>query len=607
MNEEEAKRKIKEDQENAKKEEGHDNAPQIPSEAEWQLKDDIIKELSSHDFFISHYEPIKFVIAHKGFKQIVNAYAGKINKIVLDVDGKPVYSDGEPVTEVVPKLRFGKPIINAIPLTVTKYDSSMRVESKYGITFLTNTAKQITTQIDTIEGITIELREKGLLMKIREAEEALAGILNSMEQIGHVNITNETENPGFYLVGEKLIACGIHSRVPAIVEIKECIELLEELVLYKYDNKVILPTVIKWSMVAPFDYAMKSHYNWMKWLHLFGFTTAAKTTMGRIGLAIWRSNDGNQEFSFQNMNTSARLGQVLSQSTFPILINEVGGLNDEKYIDIVEMIKNATESKNARGKFTHKNRYNNIPALSACILTGNFPPPFDAAYNRKVLPIYFSQNDKHTDEKESDEFTRWLQGNLHILGTLGDFTRNYVFGKPEVLQKSWNEIGIEILSEFYASAGFEIPQWSYAFVEQTQITDTIEQNFLVLRGYLVRLINDSYNRYSRNLGDDIGMETDLLYKLDFCCKFQLLPFIHHNKNSDVYCITSDIMRELKNGKLDHTVASLKGLADILKFEYGTQRICNVPMKVAYVHRTDLRKLLEIEVEVENISTRLKNV
>jgi hypothetical protein len=124
--------------------------------------------------------------------------------------------------------------------------------------------------------------------------------------------------------------------------------VIDELVLRKYKNKEVLPTIIKWAMAAPFDYAMKSHYNWIEWLHLFGFTTAGKTTMGRIALAIWRLSDGKHDISFQSINTSPRLGQVISQSTFPVLINEVGALNDDKFIDIVEMIKNATESKNAR-------------------------------------------------------------------------------------------------------------------------------------------------------------------------------------------------------------------------------------------------------------------
>jgi hypothetical protein len=160
------------------------------------------------------------------------------------------------------------------------------------------------------------------------------------------------------------------------------------------------------------------------------------------------------------------------------------------------------------------------------------------------------------------------------------------------LKKNWKEMGVEILSKFYADIGFEIPKWIYAFVEQTQITDTIEENFLTVRGFLVNLINDKYNRYIRNLGDDKGFETDLLTKLDFCCKFQLLPFVHYNNNSDIYSITSDIMVELRNNKLNNMVPSLKGLADSLKFQYGTQRISNIPMKVAYVHRADLYKLLE---------------
>jgi dihydroxyacetone kinase len=53
---------------------------------------------------------------------------------------------------------------------------------------------------------------------------------------------------------------------------------------------------------------------------------------------------------------------AISKSTYPVLVNEVGGLSNEKYYVIVEMIKHAVENQNARGKFVDGS-YNNIPAL----------------------------------------------------------------------------------------------------------------------------------------------------------------------------------------------------------------------------------------------------
>ena len=210
------------------------------------------------------------------------------------------------------------------------------------------------------------------------------------------------------------------------------------------DRRILPATIIKWSISAPFDYVMKSEKKWIPWPHLNGWPSTAKSTLGEYCLAVWgKHEDPKHNLSFKSINTEARFGQVISQSTLPVVINEVGDLSKENYSHMVEMIKSAIENQTARSTFNRKGRFIGVPALSAVILTGNPAPPKDGGYRRKTLPIIFTSEDKYDREKEGEEFRKWITPRLDRLATLGDFAVKYIMDKPDILkEKSWNEIGI---------------------------------------------------------------------------------------------------------------------------------------------------------------------
>ena len=197
------------------------------------------------------------------------------------------------------------------------------------------------------------------------------------------------------------------------------------------------------------------------------------------------------------------------------------------------MIKNAVDDKNSRGKF-NKKRFDIIPSLCATILTGNGLPPRDGGYRSKVRPIIFTTEDMHDrDSQEAKDFRDWLNSKIHLLGTLGDFTANYIMHKPEILkEKEWTNIGIEILSEFYAKAGLDIPKWINLLIEYNESVHTQDEVVLQLRGYFVNLINDTCNRYRPPTmiseydsfdKDYMNHQLSLIEKLRACCERSLIP------------------------------------------------------------------------------------
>lgn len=292
-----------------------------------------------------------------------------------------------------------------------------------------------------------------------------------------------------------------------------------------------------------------------------------------------------------------RFGERLSQTTFPIVINEAGALSDEKHKDVVEMMKSAVEQRTARSLFKG-NRYIDIDALRSCILTANPAPPNDAAYKRKMVVVTFGEKDIY-DEKTIEVFNEWFHPQKHILGILGDFAADYIMKNPELLKKPWNEIGIEVLRAFYSSVDKEAPKWIDDMVERVEISDSIDDAYLNTRSYLTSIIIESYSRFSGEHGQ--YRAASLIDKLEVCCTQHLIPSIE--KHEDCYVITQAMMHKLRSDKYDGYVGgSLKGFAGVLGFEYGAKRVGNKPMKVAYCSFQKMRELLNISPPKTSAST-----
>jgi hypothetical protein len=126
-------------------------------------------------------------------------------------------------------------------------------------------------------------------------------------------------------------------------------------------------------------------------------------------------------------NTPARLREIISSSTYGILINEATALAEPQYIYIVELFKSVIENTQARGGFfnnSNKRVLSLILALDNLILTGNAQPPADTGFARRYPSIPFSSSDQldpanPEHAKRMDEFTIVFNKNRHKLKYLG--------------------------------------------------------------------------------------------------------------------------------------------------------------------------------------------
>ena len=107
----------------------------------------------------------------------------------------------------------------------------------------------------------------------REATEALSIIINAFAKNNKIIINNDIETPGFYWINNELKAYHVNHPKPSKKEIQACCDLLDILVT-KYRRKEVIPTAIKWAIIAPFNFALKQYTNdgaWLPWLYPYGW------------------------------------------------------------------------------------------------------------------------------------------------------------------------------------------------------------------------------------------------------------------------------------------------------------------------------------------------
>jgi Bifunctional DNA primase/polymerase, N-terminal len=559
-----------------------------------QLLPDVRAELSRHVYKFTCLSPPRLTIAHSNDKKIFHAY----------IKNRKNEEENSPPMQY---MKLTDVIIDAIPKNVIIYDNSpvgSDKNRKLEIQFESRSTKRsFTAGPGTINSIIDELQNRNMVIKRSAALDALTAIVGAFERDDKAIINDNVTTSGYYLVGDKLCAYDVTQNIaswPEQSQVVLCTNILDDLAEKKYKNKDIFPTIIKWAIVAPFSYALKGvdNNNWMPWLQPYGVTKSGKSTLGVIVLAVWRKHTNgdkkDHQLGFNNIDSVARLGNAISKSTYPVLVNEIGGLSNERYYVIIEMIKHAVENQNARGKFVDGS-YNNVPALSPFILTSNVVPPADPAYRRRVLLIHFTREETH-DSKEAEEFRKWLSERIDALGVLGDFAAKYLIENSDLLRaKQWEDIAKTVLMELYKAAGAEhSPYWLNYLVEQNPVEESNEETHFELRAFFMDVITNTYSRHIKTLTSSQDAILDLTFasRLDFCLNNELVPFLHQHvnrKSQQEIAITADVFSELKKRKIEN-ITHLRDLGNELGFEYCQRRIGGKQTKVVCGER---RKFIEI--------------
>ncbi len=217
-------------------------------------------------------------------------------------------------------------VIDACLDKLTVFDSPLGDElRKFTAEYKTNLKHQ-TIKIGpvSVSELYNTLVESGYVSNSRYGKDINTMSLNTFIQRGLAEVKSEIENPGFFhdeKTDEIIVVKYLFEEQPR-EKLKEALDLLEEFCQWfpNHIDKVV--TVFKWSLIAPFIFAMKQRGSDVQWLYLYGRGGSGKTTLGKMGLYLWGKPDKNSDIGGSGFNTEYRIGNRLKQSTFPIVVNE---------------------------------------------------------------------------------------------------------------------------------------------------------------------------------------------------------------------------------------------------------------------------------------------
>lgn len=581
-------------------------------EVERMLPADILQQLTPHIYKLISYNPLTFIVADQSRKEIIKSVVKTFRK-TRDGSNKSTAttttSTQTTITTTTITVQRYIPrnvIIDAIPTKVVINNNPLDGNKTYQITFTHKASKKpFTLGPGTVKFIVEELENRGRYIS-KDAVEALTAVLTKYEDNEIAEINNKIPYPGYYYIDGKIIGCDITQRLDFDPynnqehkkEVLECIEVLEGL-QSRNKKKTAFPTLLKWGLVAPFSFIIKTESkgpeNALPGVQLYDKPDTGKSTLSiYAALAIWRKHDEKKEKDNHlgpgSVDSPYRFGQAISRSTYPVLVDEVGALGEDRLYYLVEMIKHALLHKVVRsGKFTEK-RHSDILALGDIIFTSNPPPPRDPAYRRRFIIMQYLDSDKLTEE-EKKEFKHWLEDRMEKLGVLGDFAAKYIIEHPDSVLEfkdfQWYKPGEIILREFYKSVGKEPPAWLELVAEQNAVQESNDEKHFELVGFLRHTILETYRRDALTEGRS-GIETTFQMKINHCLQNQSVPFLFEhkrNKGEEVeVVITSNIVSELKRynrsqtNSSNHTLAALA--SEIPGFKVDQRKIDGKNKKVA---------------------------
>ena len=536
---------------------------------------DEILELNGNVYYQINVKPPKFVIALKQNKQLVEAS--------LKVDRKEI--DG--YETLVQSLIYNKTFLTCIPTKIVRHKNPLTFldqAAKYTMTFLDAAGEQYSFSHKALTEIMSGLRDLGYVFG-DGAEGALGTMVQAFKENKLIEDNQDMDYIGFFIVDKKIIASNIEIKSNIIpTQLEDALKLIdEELVPYYQERLNLLSTVIVGSLVAPAIYMLKTNNYFLKFTHFYGFPNATKSNSDKIGLAI----DGHQDdpdfiLNIGRIDTIARLGDAISHTTFPKLVDEAD-LNGPDKVWLINALKSAIESKVVRSKYMTNRSIgaSAIPALSPLAFTSNPPPPFyDSGYMRRVVDRNFPISESHKeDDPVAIKFKEFLCTNLDRLRELGEFRNWFIMNNQDLFLNDANrplplDIGFQILTVAYQMTGREMPKWFNMRLPECQLEDSISDNSVIVKRafetYIDVNFRNALNYWQRTEAAEdkaLGLPKETSLRLVKLIDWNLLPDIKRSPQGDII-IRKGLLVELQRcGVTREQLPNLQALRDYMGADY----------------------------------------
>ena len=408
------------------------------------------------------------------------------------------------------------PVIEAVPYELIVYDSDF-VESarSFKVVWKSKHSKRLfTTSGDgigaTIEEIGKSLVSAGYSHNQRLMSDVLSATLNGMIDKGLAEVKDSIDNKGVYYnpVKDNVLVVKLDTSKPTTDEIFTAIDVLNDLHDYYIKESVTFATVMKWSLISVFSYAIKQTGKWIPWLYLVGAGKSGKTTLANIGIYFYGTPTEYINIGGGSFNTDYRIGDVVSNDCTTRIVNEPASTFRNE--STTETVKNSVELKICR-----KVQGKVYPAFSPVIFTANnFVPEMDSLY-RRIFIIDFEYNQRKSKSaiKEFESKFNVQAPNISCLNALSVFGRiavREIMSDSSLLFEDWQDLADKLFEKAYGLVDLEVPLWLREWSKDKDLDDLDNVQIENIRAVLV---NELYNARKRvTLRGDYGQVEE--FKLD---------------------------------------------------------------------------------------------
>lgn len=397
---------------------------------------------------------------------------------------------------------MGEILLALAPIKVIEYSQSPPL---FEWSFEDEMGTIIRTKPQTLKDTANDLKESGYVLQTKNLVGTLSSCLRALKHIGKP----------FYEKRRKLLPMGFHYENGEILmegydldeysdeDILEAIDVLEQYKLwFTLDEYTFLSTTFKWGLFAPFDYAYKTKQStrFMKWLYLHGEGRVGKSNgYGKFVSHLWFDEPlPIFEKYYESFRTVPRFRNIISETTFPILMNETARALEESK-DLKDMYKTCVEGTvitNTLGE--NAKTYH---AYSAAICTSNgYISDESGAIEGRTLQMTFShkmREEKHGKDLAFDK--KWQVGSptspLNKLRAISHKFAQAILDNPEYITWEWQKATDHILSKIYQSVGKEVPSWLQEWVSNEEsYNQQVEETKQTFYEAIQEIVNQKRNR-----------------------------------------------------------------------------------------------------------------
>ncbi|MFA0834562.1 MAG: hypothetical protein ACC609_11210 [Methanobacterium formicicum] len=459
--------------------------------------------------------------------------------------------------------------------------------------------------IDEIAG---ELKSRALFFRANAAVDTITHVINVMKANKQYEVQTKPPYPGFFILNGKFTSTRKYTK-PNKGQIREALEKFNELGDHYNEFNPKLGYIAHWMIMAPFSYVMKQKgiSNLLSHLFLYGTTRTGKTTIATISCFLWNLDCNKQLTSGSHVHSPYQYGRRISQSTFPIIVDEGEAVFDNP--DLRSMLKTSTHSTSARSRYnSFLQREEEIPALSLSIITSNYSKPNDGALGARLDVLKYTSTELR-GEKERAMFDEKFQpkvqnGPLQVLRFIGEFVASRVIEDPGLLDGNWIETAKFLWQEMYELADLEMPDWmkKIALPERVEESFEDEKEFYIsnIKSLILRKAEPTRIPLSEYVDKPVTQRDkakDVVYN-------SREPWIYYHKPStgtdarkEFVWIEKSIESDLQKEK--HIQLSLDRIAELLGGKYVRKTSEGRKKFVAVFEYEAFLKLFELDIELES--------